>query len=384
MSTYEAKHLHTGKTFDRPFILSNTLKRDQNWQHTINPAVEKFHKSLPDYNETRLHDLESVATELGFRNVFVKDESNRFGLPAFKILGASWAVHNAICEKIGIAAADTSFNELATALKSYTGSIQLVTCSVGNWGRAVARMGKLLTIPVRIYVPGLTSEYTKRLIIDEGADLRSIDGAGYDDYLAVVQEDAATTGALLVQDVSWQGYRNVPSWAIEGYGTMLQEAVKQVEEATDGEKATLVVTGVGGGLWAKSVVTQYKADNATTKIVTVEADTAAGFKESLHCQENTSVVTGNTIMAGLNGGITDDLAWSTLRDGVDIAVVVTDRESHESVEYLQSHRTDAGPCGGATLAALRKVCEAVELLDRQNTIVVLFSTEGNREYKVPD
>lgn len=382
MSTYETKHLHSGKVFERPFILENPLKQDRNRQRPQNPA-ESFHKSLPDYNETRLHDVTALASELGYSRVFVKDESNRFGLPAFKILGASWGVHNAICQKIGVVAADTSFNDLASLLKSNLEDIQLVTCSVGNWGRAVARMGRLLDIPVRIYVPVFTSEYTKRLIAEEGADLRDIDGSGYDEYLAVVQEDAASTGALLVQDVSWEGYQDVPSWAMEGYRTMLQEAERQVEDATGGQRASVVVTGVGGGLWAKSTLEHYKANDPSTKVITVEADTAAGFKESLHCGENTTVTTSNTIMAGLNGGITDDLAWSTLRDGVDIAAVVTDRESHESVDYLQSHGINAGPCGGATLAALRKVCNTVDMKDRQNLVVVLFSTEGNREYELP-
>jgi diaminopropionate ammonia-lyase len=55
-------------------------------------AVRAFHQGLPGHAPTPLTEVPALAAELGAARVFVKDESSRLGLPAFKILGASWAV----------------------------------------------------------------------------------------------------------------------------------------------------------------------------------------------------------------------------------------------------------------------------------------------------
>ena len=56
----------------------------------------RFHERLPGYAETPLVDLPSLAADLGVSRLMVKDESSRFGLPAFKMLGASWASYLAL------------------------------------------------------------------------------------------------------------------------------------------------------------------------------------------------------------------------------------------------------------------------------------------------
>ena len=234
MQSYTLNHLSDGQTFERPAVFVNPLRKELSRPSRSLSSVETFHKTLPDYNETQLHNLPSVGTKLGIGNVFVKDESNRFGLPAFKVLGASWAVHRAICQQIKVDPEKTSVAELADALRHDSSNIQLVTCTAGNWGRAVARMGRYLSIPTRVYVPSYTSEHTKAMISYEGAELKGDSGKTYDDALAATQRDSETTGALLVQDVSWEGYEDIPAWAVEGYGTMLQEADRQIARALGG------------------------------------------------------------------------------------------------------------------------------------------------------
>ena len=118
-------------------------------------------------------------------------------------------------------------------------------------------------------------------------------------------------------------------------------------------------------------------------MITVEPIAAPSFKESLHCGEITPIQTGETIMNGMNCGTSSTIAWPVMRDGVFAAVTVTDVESHECVQYLQGQDVNAGPCGAATLAALRKLCAEGGLQNKQDAIVVLFSTEGIREYEVP-
>lgn len=164
---------------------------------------------------------------------------------------------------------------------------------------------------------------------------------------------------------------------------MLRETDRQIRAQTAGRSANLAFVSVGVGSWAHSVVVHYRARSAHNKIVAVEPDTAACFKESLHCNQITPIETGETIMNGMNCGTPSMIAWPVMRSGVHAAVAVTDLESHEDVQYLQSQGVNAGPCGAATLAALRKLCAQTSLSDKEDTIVVLFSTEGTREYEIP-
>jgi len=164
---------------------------------------------------------------------------------------------------------------------------------------------------------------------------------------------------------------------------MLKEADCQVAELTGGKRPNMVIASVGVGSWAHSVVEHYKAVDRDNLVVTVEPDTAACFKESLHRGIITTVQTADTIMNGMNCGTPSKIAWPVLRDGTYAAVTVTDMESHECVKYLQSQDVNAGPCGAATLAALKKLCAEHEIPSRSDMVVVLFSTEGTRQYTVP-
>ena len=164
---------------------------------------------------------------------------------------------------------------------------------------------------------------------------------------------------------------------------MLTETDRQIAAQTGGRSATLAFVSVGVGSWAHSVVAHYKAKGSSNKIVTVEPEAAPSLKESLHCGQLTSIETGETIMNGMNCGTPSMIAWPVLRDGTFAAVAVGDVDSHECVQFLQSQGVKAGPCGAATLAALRKLCAETELEDRKEIVVVLFSTEGMRAYEAP-
>ena len=167
---------------------------------------------------------------------------------------------------------------------------------------------------------------------------------------------------------------------------MLHETDRQVAAATDGKKASLAFASVGVGSWAQAVVVHYKAAESNNKVATVEPDLAACFKESLHCGNLTAIETGETIMPGMCCGTPSLIAWDILRDGTFAAVSVTEHQSHESVQYLQSQRVNSGPCGAANLAALRTLCEygVIPKDERKDMVVVLFSTEGMRQYEVPN
>lgn len=172
---------------------------------TINPKVEPFHRSLPDYAVTPLVPLPDLAKELGLGHVLIKDESSRLGLPAFKILGASWAVFKAVAAKCNLPLTST-LEEIGNAAKK--NNVRLVTCTEGNWGRAVSRMAKYLQITAIIFVPDFMDKATQLKIESEGAEVVVVDG-DYDYSIKCAREEA-DKGGMLVMDVGWEGYEEIP------------------------------------------------------------------------------------------------------------------------------------------------------------------------------
>lgn len=168
-------------------------------------------------------------------------------------------------------------------------------------------------------------------------------------------------------------------WVTDGYGTMLIEADRQAAEY--GVQPNTFFASVGVGSWMHSVVEHHQGDGIRT--IAVEPTVAASLKESLHCGAPTPIETGETIMAGMCCGTTSLTAWPQLRDGLHAVVTVSDLESHQSVLDLKALDVNAGPCGAATLAALRKYVASVSEEERKSMSVVLFSTEGGREYDIP-
>ena len=172
---------------------------------TVNPKVEPFHRSLPDYAVTPLVPQPELANELGLGHVLVKDESNRLGLPAFKILGASWAVFRAVAAKCDVPLT-SPLEEVGAAAKR--SGIRLVTCTEGNWGRAVARMAKYLQITAIIFVPDFMDLATQRKIESEGAEVVVVDG-DYD-YSVQVAKEEADRGGMLVMDFAMEDFEEIP------------------------------------------------------------------------------------------------------------------------------------------------------------------------------
>lgn len=337
----------------------------------------QFHRSLPNYAPTPLVSLPDLATELGVRAVYVKDESNRFTLPSFKVLGASWGCFRAVTSYLGLSST-VDLDEVAKQAKD--SAITLVAATEGNHGRAVAYMAQLLGIISIIFVPDHMDEKTRSLIAAQGAQVVVVQG----DYDRAVQEASShtqdTSGALLIQDTAFEGYENVPAWIVEGYSTMMVEIEGQLGDL--GLRSSVVVTPVGVGSLAHAVSRYCKAQNPPVSVVTVEPDSAPCLISSLDAGKLVTVQTSSTIMDGMNCGTVSSTAWPDLQRFVDASVTVSCYESHSAVQYLSSRSVPAGPCGGASLAALRHLAasgEATSLLNK-GSVVVLLSTEGKRDY----
>jgi diaminopropionate ammonia-lyase len=164
---------------------------------------------------------------------------------------------------------------------------------------------------------------------------------------------------------------------------MLQEVDQQIIKLTDGYAVTAAVASVGVGSWAHSVVAHYKSTTPPATVITVEPTAAPCLNTSLQAGEIVSIETGNTIMNGMNCGTVSTIAWPYLRDGVDASVVIEDPEAHQAVLYLAENGVKGGPCGAAPLVALKKVVLDGTLPLGKKDVVVLFCTEGARDYVVP-
>jgi diaminopropionate ammonia-lyase len=320
--------------------------------------VRRFHETLPDYRVTPLIPLPTVAARLDVGSVLVKDESLRLGLPAFKMLGASWAVHRAL----GSGDRDRP---------------RLITATDGNHGRAVARTAGLLDLPATVVVPQGVSERAIELIEKEGADVRVLD-VPYDEavrHAAALADD--DPHALLIQDTSWPGYEDVPQWIVDGYATLFDEAAEQA--ATLGAGIDLVVVPAGVGSLAHAAV-QFGRSRPNCQIVSVEPVVAACLQASLAAGALTTVPTGETRMAGLNCGTPSYLAWPDLQRGLAGAVVVDESATADAVADLRVLGVDSGPCGAASLAALRILASEParsSLGLGPESSIVLLNTEGS-------
>lgn len=292
-------------------------------------VVQQFHQQLPLYARTPLISLEDVATKLKVQAVFIKDESSRFGLPAFKILGASWGSCRAIIAKTGIPT-DSPLAKIAQAAQEHR--LVLFTASAGNHGRALAAMARILRIQACIYVPRTVNAEAIRLISSEGAKV-TVSKKDYDGAMGEAWAEANTTeGGLFVQDTAFEGYEDIPKWIVEGYSTLLSEVEEQLQEKNI--KSSLLVTPVGVGSLAHAVVRHCKSMDRHCAVMSVEPDTAACLYNSLVAGEPTSMRTSKTIMEGMNCGTLSSTVFEDLQKGVDASATISDFESHQAIQYL--------------------------------------------------
>lgn len=332
--------------------------------------MRDFHATLPDYAPTPLAELPLLAAELGVGRVFVKDESCRLGLPAFKALGASWAVHRVLAER--------------AASGEDAGPVTLVTATDGNHGRAVARMARLFGQRAHVFVPRGVHPQAVSAIAAERAKVTQVAGP-YDEAVRLAAGASAAADSVLVQDTAWPGYERIPGWIVEGYSTLCAEIDEQLTAAGVAACPGLVAVPVGVGSLAQAVITHYRSrpSGRGPALLSVEPEAAACVLESLSLGAPVSITTGATTMAGLNCGTPSSIAWPYLRDGLDAAIAVADSDAARAAARLAELGVSSGPCGAAALAGLRAALTGAGADERRTTlglgpssVVVLLSTEG--------
>lgn len=341
-----------------------------------------FHAAMPGYRPTPLRSAPHAARRLGVSEVLVKDESQRLGLPSFKVLGASWAVHRALVEHLGATLEEIpTFDRLKVALAA-AGPLTLSAATDGNHGRAVAHIAALLGLRARIYVPADMVPARIEAIESEGGAVTVVDG-GYDDAVARSAEDAGER-CLVISDTSWPGYELVPGWVIEGYSTIFAE----IDEALEHDGAAqpdVVVVPIGVGALAAAVVRHYwsRADGRP-QLIGVEPTSAACVLESVAAGRIVTLDHPQTsIMAGLNCATPSLVAWPLVSRGLDLYLAAPDGLVAEATRLLAADEIVAGECGAAGLAAMTALIDEPRLDEAKqalalggSTRVLLICTEG--------
>ena len=344
------------------------------------PDALAFHRKLPGYSPTPLVAAPGVAAKLRVGQVWVKDESSRLGLPAYKILGASWATYRALDERFGPFSPWETIPELAAQLRPH-GPLTLLAATDGNHGRAVARTAQWLGISAQIFVPRDMADARREAIASEGAQVTVVDGS----YDEAVETSArlADDAHLVISDTAWEGYERIPAWVIEGYATIFHEIDEQLV-ARGATQPNLVAAQMGVGALAAAVVRHYRRPGWQTRVIGVEPTRAACVLNSAEAGELVETPgPHDSIMAGLNCGRPSPVAWPEVSSGLSLFIAVPDARAEEAMRLLARDGIISGESGAAGLAGVLESLTGAEaqryrsLLGADgNSALLLISTEG--------
>jgi diaminopropionate ammonia-lyase len=357
---------------ERIFVNQTVAPVLTDWPPTRDPLA--FHRKLPGYKPSELREAPGIARDLGLDRLWVKDESERMGLPAFKILGASWAVYRAIKGALPTGSDADTLEDLSRQLEPLR-PLTLACATDGNHGRAVARMARLLGLDAHIFVPSDMTPARQTAIAGEGARVTIVDGS-YDDAVARSAE-ASNERTLVISDTSWPGYEDVPRWVIEGYSTIFWEIEHELERRNE-LGPDLVAVQIGVGALAAAVVRHYRRPGADPKpvILGVEPTHAACVLASMEAGQIVQIPgPHDSIMSGLNCGLPSPVAWPLVSHGIDTFIAIDDDRTREGMRALARENIIAGECGAAGLAGLTTWLQSF-CGDGKGRRALVISTEG--------
>jgi diaminopropionate ammonia-lyase len=335
---------------------------------TLADLAFAYHRSLRHYKPTPLRQLDALAADLRIRSLQLKDESFRFGLNAFKGLGASFAMHHWL------------------ATHDVSGDAVFTTATDGNHGHAVAWMARQLGYRAVIFMPAHAVPARVTAIQNEGAKVVLV-AEGYDAAVQRALDAAGTNGWIVIQDTATPDYTEVPAWIGAAYWTMARE-LEPVVHAPGHPEVDVVFLHAGVGTWPAAMAQYYwdRYGDQRPKIVVVEPIEAACVLESVRAGQPTQATgTLRTIMAGLNCGFPSTAALEVLRHSVDAFVAIPDLWAEQAMRRLANGQPAVitGESGAASVAGLmaimkepayRPVCEHIGL--GADSRVLVWSTEG--------
>ena len=336
----------------------------------------KFHSSLPEYKPTPLIQLTNLSKKYNVGNIYLKDESHRFGLNAFKALGASYAMHHTL--------------EKDPTIKTFC------TATDGNHGRAVAWSSKKFGKKSVVFVPADTTAIRINAIEKEGAQVIQING-NYDEACQQAEESSKANNWTLIQDTAWEGYTEIPALIMSGYLTMFEELEEQNLHTSIEPEIDIVFLQAGVGSMAAAGIYYYltKYSDKRPKIIIVEPDAADGVLYSFKNNKlSTSHGNSNTIMSGLNCETPSLGAWDLLKSGTNYAIKINDKYAKQAIRELyfptgSDKQIISGESGAAGLAGFLAIMNGNEfesikdtLEINENTSILFISTEGDTDKQV--
>ena len=355
-----------------------------------------FHRSFPQYSITPLAKLDGMAKNLGLGGVYVKDESYRFGLNAFKVLGGSFAMGRYIAQQMGRDVGEMTYEYLTSpAFREEFGQATFFTATDGNHGRGVAWAANKLGQKAVVHMPKGSSQSRFDNIAKEGAQV-TIEEVNYDDCVRIAAAEAAETEhGVVVQDTAWEGYEEIPAWIMQGYGTMANEAADQLRQVSV-NRPTHVFVQAGVGSLAGAVVGYFTNlyPNDPPKFVVMEARAADCLYQGAVAGDGDPRIVGGdlqTIMAGLACGEPNIISWDILRNHVSAFVSCPDWVSAKGMRMLSAPvkgdpRVISGESGAVGMGLLSTIMqdedykELREYLELdQSSQVLMFSTEGDTD-----
>ncbi|MBR2490342.1 MAG: diaminopropionate ammonia-lyase [Ruminiclostridium sp.] len=354
-------------------------------------AAHTFHTSLPGYAPTPLVSLEAQAKHLGVEKLWVKDESHRFGLNAFKGLGGSYAIAENLCGKLGIPVDEKAFGILTSPeTREKLGEITFVTATDGNHGRGVAWAARVFGHKSVVYMPKGSAQERLENIRAQGAEAE-ITHLNYDDAVRLASKMADEQGWVLIQDTAWDGYEDVPTHIMQGYTTLAHEIAQELDQPPTHLFLQAGVGSVAGGV-AGYFAARYGKDRPVTVIC--EPDQADCLYRTATADDgNLHFVTGdmNSMMAGLCCGEPCTVSWDILKGTADCFVSCADHYAARGMILLgkplgDDPRVISGESGAVTAGVLEGLMTEPRLADLRDRLsldersrVLLISTEGDTD-----
>ncbi|KOS64357.1 diaminopropionate ammonia-lyase [Lysinibacillus agricola] len=352
--------------------------------------VGRFQRTYEKFESTPLRSLDAFASLVGVQSIFVKDESYRFNLNAFKVLGGVYAIGQYAAKKLGRNIDELSFEQLKSLeVRELLGDLTFISTTDGNHGRGVAWAARELGLKARIYMPAGSAEERLQNIKNEGA-YAEITTMNYDDTVRYTSQLAKENDWVVIQDTMWEGYEEIPVWIMQGYTTLVKEAALQLEKAP-----THVFLQAGVGSFAGAVVAflqQYYEQKIT--FVLVEPFVANCYYESFKAGAEQFVTVGGemqTIMAGLACGEPNPLAWDLLKTYTKVSICCDEEVAATGMRILGNPlatdaRIIAGESGAAPVGCFYELMtneQYTELKDTlqldENSRVLFINTEGDTD-----
>jgi diaminopropionate ammonia-lyase len=340
--------------FDKEKILSSLPEK------FIEEAVDSISK-WENYAPTPLLKLDKLKQELNFSEIYYKDEDKRFDLKSFKALGGAFAVNKIANEK---------------------GNITVATATAGNHGRSVAWGAQRLNLKCKIFISEFVSEARAEAMKNLNADVIRVKG-NYDASLKECIKQSEKNNWEIVQDVSWEGYKEVPKLIMAGYTIMIKEIIDQIKDNV----FTHVFLQAGvGGMAAAMIAGFAKFSNNIPKFIIVGPQNANCVFESIANNRPTTVdIVKETIMGGMSCGDVSTVAWEILKNTTNYSLTITDDEISTVVAMLaeakfSNKKIIAGECAVPGIIALIGLVKNKEYLSKldlnSNSKILLFGCEG--------